>query len=305
MKWVLYSLLPIIVASIWFFGLRCLLMLFLVNATAFLVEYLFMRNDGKPVTSAVFVTGSLLALSLPPTLPFWMGMVGAVVGVTFGKMVFGGFGKNVFNPALVGRAFIYVSFPAYLTGNWFKPISAPNTGFFSFSPDLDALTTATPLTSQISEGLHLTLDKLFLGSTAGSFGETCAFLIIAGAIFISWKKAANYRLILGGLFGFFTLQIILWQAGFERAIHPLYALFSGGFIFGLCYFITEPISAPMTDEGKWFYSIFVGAMTVVIRVFSAWPEGVMFAVLLGNMYAPITDMAVKEYKAYRKRCVSQ
>jgi len=253
------------------------------------------------VTSAVFVTGTLFALSLPPTLPYWMGVVGAVVGVTFGKMVFGGFGKNVFNPALVGRAFVYVTFPSHMTASWYEPMTHGAAGFDAYAPAVDAVTSATPLTVQTKHGLVVTWQKLFMGCTAGSFGETCAVLVILGGLVIVWQRAANWRFVVGGLLGFLAAQTLCWQAGVARAIPPHYALFSGSFVFGLFYFITEPISGPTTDEAKWIYAVFIGVMTVVIRVFSAWPEGVMFAVLLGNMYGPIVDGAVKEWKAARPK----
>ena len=301
MTWVLYSLIPVVAASIYFFGWQSLIMLALCNGASFFIEYLFLRKQGQPVSSAIFVTGTLLALALPPTLPYWMGVVGAVVGTTFGKMVFGGFGKNVFNPALVGRAFIYVCFPAHMTAFWFPPLTQGSAGLTAYKPAVDTITAATPLTIQVKDGLTIAWKKLFMGCTAGSYGETCALLIILGGIFIVWKKAANWRFVVGGLLGFLLFQTIFWQMGIERAIPPHYALFSGSFIFGLFYFITEPISGPMNDEAKWIYSFFIGAMTVVIRVFSAWPEGVMFAVLLGNMYGPIVDFGVKEYKTAQKK----
>ncbi|HPB30091.1 MAG TPA: RnfABCDGE type electron transport complex subunit D [Candidatus Sumerlaeota bacterium] len=286
---VLYALGPIALASMYFFGWRSLAALVLCNAAAFAVEYIFCRQNRQQVSSAVFVTGSLLALSLPPALPFWMGMVGAAFGVLFGKMVFGGFGKNVFNPALVGRAFIYVAFPNPMNAWWSPPFGGFPGGFAHWMPD--AVTGATPMTI-LKEGGAQALKDLFLGSTAGCFGETCALLILLGGIYIIWKKSADYRIVLSGLAGFILLQTILRGAGISSALHPVPALLSGSFLFGLFFFITEPISASRHQTGKWIYGFFYGVMVVIIRTFSVWREAVTFAVLLANVFAPIMDYAL-------------
>lgn len=294
----LYALLPISVASIYFFGWKSLLILLVVNAVGFFTEYAFTRSWNQPVSSAVFVTCFLFALSLPPTLPIWMAVVGIVFGVTFGKMVFGGFGKNVFNPALVGRAFIYVAFPNHMNSLWAEPFRTFPAGFARYARD--AITQATPM-SMMKEGIQVPLSNLLVGATGGSLGETCAFLILLGGIYIVWKKSADYRIVVSGLAGFILIQVIVWAAGAQNAFHPLYALVSGSFLFGLFFFITEPISASRTNEGKWIYGFFFGAMVVVIRTFSVWREATMFAVLLANVFAPIMDYAIRDFKKKGKK----
>ncbi len=297
MKQVLYALVPLIAASVYFFGWRCLALLAVVSTAAYLIEYAFCRTWKEPVNSSVFVTAVLFTLALPPTLPFWMAVVGIVVGVTFGKMVFGGYGRNVFNPALVGRAFIYITFPVHMNSKWAEPVAGITGGFTTWAAD--ALTRATPMRITNSD-TPVAWSRLLLGNVSGCLGETCAFFIILGGFYIVWKKAADYRIVVSGLTGMLFMQSVLWRIQVAGALHPLYALLSGGFLLGLFFFATEPISASRTPEGKWIYGAFIGIMTVVIRTFSAWGEGMMFAVLLANMFAPICDIAIKEWKARKK-----
>ena len=226
MRRVLYALAPVVAASVWFFGWRALVVVAVVNLAAFLTEYVFTRFTKAETTSAVFVTGTLLGLSLPPTIPIWIAVVGAVFGVFFGKMVFGGFGRNVFNPALVGRIFIYVSFAVPMNARWADPIPAA-TGALSFPWGAggfsrwasDALTGATPLRS-LREGAPVDLLPLVWGNVAGSLGETSAVLILLGGLYIIWKKAANWRIVVSELAAIVVLQGIFWLAGVRNAARP-------------------------------------------------------------------------------------
>ena len=295
---VLYSLIPIAIGSVYLFGWRSLAMLALLNIFGFATEYLFLFKENKPVTSAVFVTSSLLALALPPTLPFWMGIVGVIFAVSFGKMVYGGFGKNIFNPALTGRAFLYVSFGMYMTNRWVNPVKGALGGLLSWS-SVDAVTKATPL-DILKDGGTVNNLMAFLGKIPGSMGETTAFLAILGGAYLIWKKAANYRIVVSGILGMLAMQTILWLNKVPAAGSPISALVCGGFMFGIFYFATDPISASQTDTGRWIYGGFIGVVSVLIRVYSAWPEGIMFAVLLGNMFAPIVDYYVKEIETIQK-----
>jgi Na+-transporting NADH:ubiquinone oxidoreductase subunit B len=245
----------------------------------------------------VFVTGSLFALSLPPTLPIWMAMVGAAFGVTFGKMVFGGFGKNVFNPALTGRAFIYVSFGAHMTATWGMPVPGVLGGLAAYAPD--AITQATP-GMQAWTGEHYSILQLFLGRVPGTLGGTCALLAILGGLYLIKTKAANFRIVVGGFIGFFVVHSLLWLTGAGDPLSPLRVAFAGNLVFGLFFYATDPVSGPKTNEVRWLYGGFIGAMTSLIAVFSAWPAGTMFAILLANMFAPISDYAVKEWQKKQK-----
>lgn len=293
MQKVLYALAPIVAASVYFFGWRALLIVVCTNLAGFLTEYSFVKKEGKPVTSAVFVTATILALTLPPVIPLWMAIAGTIFAVLMGKMVFGGFGKNVFNPAMVGRAFLYISFAIYMTARWAVPYEGFPGGLFRFG--VNALTGATPMET-LKNGGSVPLANLILGNISGCLGETSAVLILLGGIYIVWQKAASYRIVIPGIAGMLIMQTILHKAGVKDAIDPLSALFSGGFLFGIFFVATDPISASGTDEGRWIFGGFTGVMTVLIRVYSGWAEGLMFAVLLGNMFSPIMDYTIKELK---------
>jgi Na+-transporting NADH:ubiquinone oxidoreductase subunit B len=295
MKRVLYALAPIMVASVYFFGWRALVMLALCNAAGFATEYAFTRNWKQPVSSAVFVTSCLFALSLPPTLPYWMAVVGMVFGLTFGKMVFGGFGKNVFNPALTGRAFIYVSFGSHMTGQWADPVGGLLGGFSAYAPD--AITRATP-GMLLKTGEAFGTLSLFLGNVSGTLGGTSALLALAGGAYLVWKKAANYRIVYSAIAGYLLMQTLLWLA--VDGVSPLQGFLAGSIVIGFFFYATDPVSASMTNEGRWLYGALVGIMTSLIAAFSSWPAGTMFAILLANMFAPITDHAVREIRKMKK-----
>ncbi len=293
---VLLALLPVALSSIYFFGWRVLLLLVAVNAAAFVAEYSFTRRWKQPASAAVFVSGVLYTLSLPPRLPIWMAVLGIVFAIVFGKMVFGGFGKNVFNPALTGRAFIYISFGRQMTGEWYGPIQGVLGGFGAYATD--AVTHATPgMTLKAGEAVPLL--KLVLGNTAGVTGGTSAILVLLGGIYIVWKKAANYRIVVGGFAGYLVMQTVLWTAGYAGVASPLHALFAGSILFGVFFYATDPVSGPITQQGRWIYGTFIGVMSAVITVFSAWPAGTMFAILLANMFTPIMDHAIKAGQSKR------
>ena len=293
MKRVLYALTPIAVSAVYFYGGRVILVLAVCNGFGFLTEYAFTCRWKQPVSSAVFVTATLFAMSLPPNLPIPMAVLGVVFGVVFGKMVFGGFGKNIFNPALTGRAFVYVCFGGYMTTRWDNPVPGVMGGLLSYRSD--AVTQATP-GMLMKAGESVGLLDLFLGNTAGVIGGTSALLVILGGFYLLRTKAANYRIIVAGLLGFVVAQGILFLGGVKGAANPVSALLAGSVLFGLFFYATDPVSAPNTNPARWIYGAFIGAMSSLISVFSVWPAGTMFAILLANMFAPITDYAVNRLK---------
>ena len=289
---VIYALIPASIASIYFFGWRSLLVIAVVSLAGFIAEFTFLKFYFKePVTSAVFVTSLLFSLSMPPTIPLWIAVVGIVFGVVIGKMAFGGFGRNVFNPALTGRAFIYISFGSFMTARWVSPIETgfPG-GFCKFAAD--SITRATPIRI-LAAGKKIPLLDLMLGNVSGCLGETSAILLIIGGIYILYKKYANYRIVFSGIISMLILQSVLWLGGVKGAPDPLSALLSGGFLLGILFMATDPVSASQTNTGRWIYGIIIGSITVLIRTFSIWPEGIMFAILFGNMFAPIIDYSIK------------
>ncbi|MEE9502991.1 MAG: RnfABCDGE type electron transport complex subunit D [Candidatus Aminicenantaceae bacterium] len=295
---VCYALIPLVLASIYLFGWRSLALMGTVLFFGIITEALFTYPQGKPVTSAVFVTGLIFTLSLPPTIPFWMAIVGIVAGVAIGKMMFGGFGQNVFNPAMVGRCFIYITFPLQMTNRWVEPIWGGWGGFAHWSAPLDTVSRATPLV-ELRQGGLIAWKDLFLGQTSGSLGETSAVLILIGGLFIIAKKAASWKLavscLLGGIFGSGILQL----AGFANIPSPLATLLAGSFLFGSFFVVTEPVSGAKTKSGQWIYGGMTGALIVVLRGFSNFSEGVMFSVLIMNAFVPILDQTVRRLQMKR------
>ena len=295
---VCYALIPLVLASIYLFGWRSLALMGTVLFFGIITEALFTYPQGKPVTSAVIVTGLIFTLSLPPTIPFWMAIVGIVAGVAIGKMMFGGFGQNVFNPAMVGRCFIYITFPLQMTNRWVEPIWGGWGGFAHWSAPLDTVSRATPLV-ELRQGGLIAWEDLFLGQTSGSLGETSAVLILIGGLFIIAKKAASWKLavscLLGGIFGSGILQL----AGFANIPSPLATLLAGSFLFGSFFVVTEPVSGAKTKSGQWIYGGMTGALIVILRGFSNFSEGVMFSVLIMNAFVPILDQTVRRLQMKR------
>jgi len=299
MRNVLIALAPLHLAAIYFYGWRYLAVLAVVAFTGVLSEWLMARRYELKVTESVFVSCALFSLSLPPGIPLWMAALGIAFGIVFGKMVFGGFGRNVFNPAITARAFVYISFGVPMTSRFILPQTALNyfpAGFGTWLTQADAISAATPIMTKTSSYLNL-----LLGNVSGSFGEASTVLILLGGAYILYKKSANWKIVTASIGSFLVLQTIFWVAGVSNAADPLYALVSGSFLFGAFFMITDPISASQTtDLGRWVYGMMFGLLTVVIRVFSNWPEGITFAILLANMFAPLLDHYCKQAKAKKK-----
>ncbi|MHB8764783.1 MAG: RnfABCDGE type electron transport complex subunit D [Deferrisomatales bacterium] len=293
---VLTALAPAGLAAVYLYGWRALAVLAVTNAFAFATELYFTRQRGEPVTSAVFVTGSLLALSLPPRTPFWMCALGAAVGVAFGKELFGGMGRNVFNPALVGRAFLYVGFPTFLTAGWVEPLAAGAGGLARWSAD--AVTSATPL-PLLARGEAVSALHLLLGAVPGSLGEGCKALLLLGGAYLLWKKVASWE-IMGSTIGAYVLFTALFRLfGWGAGPDPLHGVLAGGFLYGAVFMATDPVSANRTTAGRFAYGALIGLATALIRDFGNFPEGIMFAILLGNTLGPITEEALEAWKRRR------
>ncbi|HQB97594.1 MAG: RnfABCDGE type electron transport complex subunit D [Candidatus Cloacimonadaceae bacterium] len=293
MNRVLYALIPIVIFAVYLFGLRVLAVVAAANIAAYISEYLFVRNK-KPgkVTMAVFVTGTLVSLTLPPTIPLWISALSGVISIVFGKMVFGGFGANIFNPAILGRTFVYISFPNQMTISWLKPYLLKDFpgGFAHWSPETSMQTGATILNSFRASGEELyPMMDAFTGFVSGSMGETSALLIILAGIYLIVTKTAKWQAMLSTIL---SLAIFTWA--FYPTQNPLYFLVSGGAMFGIVFMVTDPVSSPKGTWGIWIYGLLIGFLTVFIRRYSLFAEGFMFALLLTNAFIPLIEYGLEK-----------
>lgn len=328
---VLHALIPIAVSGVYFFGWRVVALLGVAIVCGYGTEwYMESRKKGK-VSYAVFVTATLYALSLPPTTPIWIAATGIIVAILFGKEVFGGFGKNVFNPAIVGRAFVYVTFPIEMTGRFVPAFSGFPGGFAHWSMTAakslpaslastglnvtDAFTAATPMWSRRDFGFTTGWTELFFGNisdvfssggaskilAAGSIGEVSAILILIGAIYLIVTKTAQWRLMLATILGAAGLNLLLRNVAGIDQVPPLhFTLLSGALLYSAVFMVTDPVSAPKVPLSQWIYGAFIGMMIVIFRYKAIFAGGVGFSILLGNMIAPSLDLWIKRYRAAKK-----
>ena len=260
-------------------------------------EVLFAMKRGHEVNEGFFVTSILFALICPPDIPLWQVAMGISFGVVIGKEVFGGTGKNFLNPALSGRAFLYFAYPAQLSGDtvWVA---------------VDGYTAATPLSMVASDGMAALQSQVawmdaFLGAIPGSVGETSTLAILIGGVVLLASRIASWRIVAGVFLGMVALSTLFNMVGSETNLSfamPWYwHLVTGGFAFGMIFMATDPVSAAMTDTGKWAYGILIGLMTVLIRVVNpAFPEGIMLAILFANLFAPLMDHFVVQANIKRR-----
>jgi Na(+)-translocating NADH:ubiquinone oxidoreductase B subunit len=292
MSLVIVALAPSFIASVYFFGWRVLVMLLVSYVAGGALEVLFAVVRKEEINEGFLVTGFIFPLILPPGLPLWMVAVGVLFGVLVGKEVFGGTGRNLFNPALVGRVFLAIGYPAAMGTRWITPVAAAwgrlNVPFTLRATD--AVSAATPL-AQAKGGTLASVFDLIVGRTLGSAGETSAIAAVLGGLFLIIIGIASWRTVLGVLVTFGALAA-LFQAVVPGAAPAWFHLLSGGFLFGAFFMATDPVSSPVTTSAKWAYGVLIGAVAILIRSFSGYVEGVMFAVLLGNIFAPLFDEIV-------------
>jgi len=258
---------------------------------------------------------------MPPTVPLHVLTIGAVFAVMFAKEIFGGFGRNIFNPALAGRCFIYVCFPVALTGSWSRPAPGPwgALGEWSTAAKADAITSATPMANlkagklvlnngeqaaqevpfDITEDATVRVKKF--GRISGTMGVTSAILICIGGIYLFINKTASRTIILSVIITYAVLNQLLYWLGVEPVPGAWPAVLGGGFLFGAFYMATDPVSSPRTEPAKITYGVIIAVCTMVIRNFSIFNGGLMFSILIGNMFAPILDYTVRSYKSGQAR----
>lgn len=294
---VVASLVPIIAFAAWFFGVGAILIVLAATAGSLLTERAFGRS-GSLIDGSAMITGLLLGLTLPAGLPLWMAALGGAMGIGFGKIVFGGLGQNIFNPALFGRAFLQAAFPVAITtwptvGGPFWSLRGDLFAFpFTHPRTLDAVTAATPLGLWKFEGKGTGLLDLFVGNTGGSLGETSIPIIVLCGAYLAWRSYLNWRIPVAVLGSVALLSGILHLI-VPRYPDPLFMLCSGGLMLGAVYMATDMVTSPVTNAGRWVFGAGVGVLTVVIRVWGGLPEGVMYAILLMNAFTPFINKATQ------------
>ncbi|MBN1864770.1 MAG: RnfABCDGE type electron transport complex subunit D [Victivallales bacterium] len=334
MRKVLLALMPCVFGSVYYFGWRSLAMIVFCCLWGFLLEWFFCRRRKEPVSEAVLVTAVLFALVMPPGVGWHVLAVGMGFAVIFSKEVFGGFGRNIFNPALAGRCFVYVCFPVALTGIWLPAAEGPmgaltqwttatradgsivttgatpmarlKSGNLTLDPDAEKTVYSAEIPFEIADYETIQVDKstlfnaLTLGRLSGTMGVTSVVLILIGGVYLYWTKTASRTTILSVIITYAALNQVLFWCGIKPVPGAWPAVLGGGFLFGAFFMATDPVSSPRTEPGRIFYGILIAAATMVIRNFSIFNGGLMFSILLGNMFAPIIDYGINAFKDRHK-----
>lgn len=303
MRDVVIALSPACAFSVFHFGLSAFLVLAVAVLSCVMTEHCLCLAMNRQTTIGDWsstITGLLYGMTLPPTLPLWMTFLGGMVAIGIGKSVFGGLGSNPFNPALVGRAFLQAAFPVAMTtwlvmpinrlqtvaeSTWALPLMAPQLS----KESVDGLTTATPLRYFHSNGTTTPSWDLFIGTVTGSVGETSALFILLGGLYLISRKAMNWRIPAAILLTVALSSTVLHAWMPQQCPTATFTLFSGGLMLGAVFMATDMVASPITHFGSVVYGVFIGSMVVVFRVWGGMPEGVMYAILLGNAVSPLID----------------
>ena len=280
-------------------------------------EVLFAIIRKHEVNEGFLVTGMLIAVTMPPAIPLWMVAIATVFGVIIGKEIFGGTGYNIFNPALVARAFIYFAYPTKISGDTVWTVKNDYVWSDMFFKGVDGVSAATPLlvasSKQGVSGLDLleksnyTLTNMFFGFIPGSIAETSTIACMIGALFLLITRIANWRIMLSAVIGLvltslLTNQIAVYSSNPMLYLPPHYHLVMGGFAFGTVFMATEPVTSTHTNKGRYYYGFLIGFLTVIIRSINpAYPEGIMLAILFANAFAPLIDYFVIQKNIKQRR----
>ena len=302
MKDVLIALAPSMLVAVYFYGLSAIKLLLVAviacMGVEFLIQKYLMRTKVTVTDLSAAVTGVLLALNLPPTAPWWVIVIGSVVAIGVAKMTFGGLGHNIFNPALVGRVFLLISFPVIMT-DWTVPASW-------FRPGVDAVTGATPL-ALVKEGLaqgmtvdqilsanpDLTYGQMLFARAGGSAGEASALAIILGFIYLLVRRVIRPHIPVTIILTVAVMTGIFWLIDPSQYTDPLFNILTGGVLLGSVFMATDYVTSPMAVKGMVIYGIGIGVLTVLIRYFGSYPEGVSFAILIMNSIVPLLNKYIK------------
>ena len=283
MRGVLKALIPAVIASLIFFRWRAFGVILASVAGCVITEYIIQKTRGAEVKlddlSAV-VTGILLAMVLPPALPSWMAFLGGIFAVSLGKEIFGGLGHNIFNPALLARAFLMAAFPVALT-TWSQPFT------------LDAITTATPLGLAKFGHVATSYTSLLVGNIGGSLGETSALALLLGLGYLLYKRIIDYRIPLAYIGTVAVFATVMYIVAPEKVVQPLFYVLAGGLLIGAAFMATDPVTSPVTAGGRWVFGAGCGLITMTIRLWGGLPEGVMYSILLMNAATPLINRATR------------
>jgi Na+-translocating ferredoxin:NAD+ oxidoreductase subunit D len=284
---VILSLIPAVTASIYLFRLKAVSIYIAAVVTCLITEALFLKVRKKDLRSlwdgSAVITGLLLAMTLPPSLSLDLVIIGSVIAITLGKQVFGGLGYNIFNPALVGRAFLQVAFPVAMT-TWIPPATL----------QVDTATYATPLgilkfQSTLTEGTLTSIKDLFWGNIGGCLGETSAAALLLGAIILLCRRVIDWRIPVGIISPLVVFTGIFWAAGPDKYASPLFHILAGGLMIGAFFMATDMVTSPITHLGSWIYALGIGFLIGLIRLFGGFSEGVMFSILFVNTFVPLIN----------------
>lgn len=299
---VVLALSPLVFFSGYVFGVGAVLVIFTAVISCVLTEHWLCTLSRKETTigdGSATITGILLGLILPPIFPLWMTFLGGMIAIGMGKFIFGGLGCNVFNPALVGRAVLQAAFPVAMT-TWMAPLgemrfSLIHSSLFTFpfmKPVIDGMTGATPLSAFKFDGVTADAMDLAVGYVSGSTGETSSILILLGGLYLSIRKFLDWRIPIAILATVFLLSGVFYQIDPEIYPAPTFMLFSGGVMLGAVFMATDMVASPVTSMGTALYGVFIGLLICVIRLWGGLPEGVMYAILIGNAVSPHIDRLI-------------
>jgi len=300
---VVLALLPVTAFAIYAFGLTAAATLATALVSCLVTEHWTCKLAGRPSTVgdwSITITGLLYGLTLPPGLPLWMVAVGGFIAVALGKALFGGLGYNTFNPALVGRAFLQAAFPVAMT-SWipgftagrFSSIAGSSLTLPFSAPVYDGITGATPLALWKFEHQATDAGELVMGFVSGSVGETSSVLILLGGIYLVARNMMNWRIPVAIFATVTVFSGILHLVDAEKYASPWFMLFSGGLMLGAVFMASDMVGSPITSGGVLIYGALIGVLVVVIRVWGGMPEGVMYAILLGNAVSPQIDRIIR------------
>ncbi|MBF0233503.1 MAG: RnfABCDGE type electron transport complex subunit D [Desulfamplus sp.] len=279
---VLIALTPVVIVSVYLFRMYAVKQLLICIVTCLAAEILFVRMRGRSLTikdCSAGVTGIILALSLPGSAPWFVGVIASVIAMGIGKIIFGGLGMNIFNPAMVGRAFVMIAFAGLMGAGSYENI----TGL------VDAVSGATPLSALKFNNTPAIFTHLFWGNTNGSIGETSAFACLLGGLFLVFRKTASWQIPFSILLTVLFIAGITDLAAAASGMLIVHHMFGGALMFSAFFIATDPVTSPLTSKGKWIFGCGTGMLIMIIRLFSGYPEGVMFAILIMNALTPLIN----------------